>query len=428
MKLSCRPINMSILLVFVWAMSQSLAQNITPSPFPPTTVTPIFDVNGAVGSPDAVTFWNAPDLNNSLMFVTGPSDAKAEMHQFPFGNNELAAVPLPGKVIGSVADSEHDRLYVRVGKEIIGLQIPGFKEVIRFGSPYLGSGEENPLDLCRLHDERILVYTSEGSDMLGFDTRDGSLVYRFSTRCSEIETFVCDGFRNEISIHNENGPHIDLYTLDGTFITEYGVGNFQNEAEGATIYSIAEEDAYPTGEGYILFSEENEAPTRIRVFRRSDKTYLGLIEVEGVGGTDGMGNTQQRSQRYPMGVLAINNGNKTTAIVPWDHIFRRTRQYSTSSVGQKSSLATPSQFELKQNHPNPFNPSTTIEFALSEHSVVSLSVYDLLGNKIATLVEGALDAGSHHVQMDAKNLSSGIYVYRLEVNGFSQVKKFTVMK
>ncbi|MCB0303474.1 MAG: T9SS type A sorting domain-containing protein [Calditrichaeota bacterium] len=85
-------------------------------------------------------------------------------------------------------------------------------------------------------------------------------------------------------------------------------------------------------------------------------------------------------------------------------------------------------FELKQNYPNPFNPSTTIEYDLKQAAKVTLEVYNLLGEKMLTLVNGKQNAGSHRVEFDAANLASGIYFYKLSVDNVSATKKMMLMK
>ncbi len=83
---------------------------------------------------------------------------------------------------------------------------------------------------------------------------------------------------------------------------------------------------------------------------------------------------------------------------------------------------------LFQNVPNPFNPTTTIAFELAEQGFTTLKVYDILGREVATLVSGTLEAGNHAVTFDASHLVSGVYVYRLESNGFTAVQKMVLAK
>jgi hypothetical protein len=89
----------------------------------------------------------------------------------------------------------------------------------------------------------------------------------------------------------------------------------------------------------------------------------------------------------------------------------------------------PDGFLLYQNYPNPFNPRTIIEFQIPELRFVTLKVYDVLGNVVATLVNEEKTAGDYTVDFNANNLSSGIYFYKLEAgNSFVEVKKMIFMK
>lgn len=88
----------------------------------------------------------------------------------------------------------------------------------------------------------------------------------------------------------------------------------------------------------------------------------------------------------------------------------------------------PLQFTLEQNYPNPFNPSTKIKFGLAENTNVKLSVYNILGELVATLVNNQLAAGFYEVEFDAASLPSGMYVYSIETPTFKEVKKMMLMK
>jgi hypothetical protein len=88
----------------------------------------------------------------------------------------------------------------------------------------------------------------------------------------------------------------------------------------------------------------------------------------------------------------------------------------------------PTQFALKQNYPNPFNPTTNIQFDLPESGNYSLKVYNLLGQEVATLVNGALNAGVHSVNFDASKLTSGMYIYQLSGNNVNLTRKMLLMK
>jgi parallel beta-helix repeat protein len=85
-------------------------------------------------------------------------------------------------------------------------------------------------------------------------------------------------------------------------------------------------------------------------------------------------------------------------------------------------------YHLDQNFPNPFNPSTTIEFDLPKTSEVTLKIFNILGEEVTTLVSDRLSAGSYSYEWDASNLASGVYLYRLEAEGYVETKKMILMK
>jgi len=88
----------------------------------------------------------------------------------------------------------------------------------------------------------------------------------------------------------------------------------------------------------------------------------------------------------------------------------------------------PKDFVLHQNYPNPFNPSTTIKYAVPKTSLVNIKVYDLTGQEVATLVNEMKETGTYEMKFDARNLASGVYIYRMIAGDFSSVKKMNVLK
>jgi hypothetical protein len=88
----------------------------------------------------------------------------------------------------------------------------------------------------------------------------------------------------------------------------------------------------------------------------------------------------------------------------------------------------PTEFALMQNYPNPFNPTTNIKFALPKESNVTMRVYNVLGEEVATLVNKVMPAGFHTVNFDASRLSNGMYIYRIEADNFVSVKKMLLVK
>ena len=86
------------------------------------------------------------------------------------------------------------------------------------------------------------------------------------------------------------------------------------------------------------------------------------------------------------------------------------------------------EFNLHQNYPNPFNPSTKIKYSIINKAMVIIKVYDILGNEIKTLVNEEKTIGNYEIEFDGRNLSSGIYLYRMQAGNFSDTKKLILIR
>ncbi|MCZ6704160.1 MAG: T9SS type A sorting domain-containing protein [Ignavibacteria bacterium] len=116
-----------------------------------------------------------------------------------------------------------------------------------------------------------------------------------------------------------------------------------------------------------------------------------------------------------------------------DRYYYRLKQIDNDGTFEYSDIITvevgvPDNFYLSQNYPNPFNPQTRIDFTIPEKLVVTLRVYNILGELVTELIHEEKDAGSYSIIFDASNLSSGIYVYRLETSDFIDLRKMTLLK
>ncbi len=136
------------------------------------------------------------------------------------------------------------------------------------------------------------------------------------------------------------------------------------------------------------------------------------------------------SSEWPAGTTY--NGvtfSDVTGSISWIPIFHR----GALDVKEVNTPAKPTVFSLAQNYPNPFNPTTLIRFSLPKDSYVKLEVYNILGQKVKTLVNEKLTAGVKEVSWDGKgakgmSVASGIYFYRIKADTFSDVKKMVVLK
>jgi len=118
--------------------------------------------------------------------------------------------------------------------------------------------------------------------------------------------------------------------------------------------------------------------------------------------------------------LVADSGNRK--------VFTAVMDNPVATPIEDNNAAQVSEFKLYQNYPNPFNPSSTIRFDLANSEFVSLSIYSILGQKVATLVNENLAAGSHEFMWDASELASGSYLYKISTGSFNQTKMMTLVK
>jgi hypothetical protein len=134
-----------------------------------------------------------------------------------------------------------------------------------------------------------------------------------------------------------------------------------------------------------------------------------------------------KSDPTDIGFVTIRQGSGTAAPAMMIDGIRITKAWANVTPVEEYTLL-PSTYFLSQNYPNPFNPSTVIKYQVPQNSFVNISVYDLLGNKISTLVNQDKAAGSYELKFDASNLPSGIYFYTIQTGSFTQTKKMILMK
>jgi len=127
--------------------------------------------------------------------------------------------------------------------------------------------------------------------------------------------------------------------------------------------------------------------------------------------------------------LGLTDTNQVTAYYVTKPFFTNFPFGSITNTGNNTQV--PYIYSLSQNYPNPFNPVTLIRFSLAKDGFVKIKVYDIIGKEVATLINGFKTAGDYQVEFDIKdigNLSSGVYLYKIEAGEFSDIKKMTLIK
>ncbi|HLG33072.1 MAG TPA: T9SS type A sorting domain-containing protein, partial [Ignavibacteriaceae bacterium] len=145
-------------------------------------------------------------------------------------------------------------------------------------------------------------------------------------------------------------------------------------------------------------------------------------EFEKVGYVAGFGTTTE-TKTYNYTDEKVNSGSYSYRLKQID--FDGSYEYSPEV---EVDVITPIEYVLEQNYPNPFNPNTTIKYSIPEDGFVKLAVYNLLGEEVTTLVNNTQKAGRYEVGFDGSELSSGVYIYRIETSNFTSSKKLMLMK
>jgi photosystem II stability/assembly factor-like uncharacterized protein len=241
-----------------------------------------------------------------------------------------------------------------------------------------------------------------------FRTIDGGISY------TNITGILPDRFPSDIAV--------DPFDDSIVYVTFYGFGS-------GHIFKSTD-----SGDSWIDISDnlpDIPAPAVIIDPNNTNHVYVGT-DVGVFVSTTGGGNWQDFNDGLPDVVQAMDL-NYTTVNNVIRVMTHGNGAYERKFLSQIVSVseddpATVSDFKLEQNYPNPFNPTTNFELWISDFGFVSLKVYDVLGNEIATLINEELPSGTHKVEFDGTALPSGAYFYRLETGNYVETKKMVLLK
>ena len=355
----------------------------------------------------------------------------------------------------------------------LGIPVSNHLTTPAIGKPPVGyspRGLNNNIQ-CFNNSNADVVYTATNGNRIGF--LNGSVI---------------DEFQDGIAIFNRNGrpsKPVGYYVPDGTY--SVNLTRVKDSSDGAYVtvfkddlvygYMRANNDSLLTdklhlGVGFSVASSDltvknvalqviAQLDSSERIFavrnmqlRQSDSLYMKevsqsdlMLKNYGTGKTYDL-SLDQRSgtgQQVFENITVALQANSTHTIVPnWTNLELPVSIYidlgnndtiddtifvnNTVDVDDHRSLEMPMEYNLAQNYPNPFNPSTQIEYSLPRATHVKLSVYNLLGQLIATLVDEERPAGRFSVEWNGNNVSSGVYFYRLEAAQFVKTMKLVLLR
>jgi len=213
----------------------------------------------------------------------------------------------------------------------------------------------------------------------------------------------------------DDGTNGDATAGDSIFtlVYEYPAGTAKNLVGKFGINGYDNEGGFGANQNFAITEGTQTINAIFGAIRQADGTF-----------TDDNGpviNDQDFSQAYDPYILIDNDATPPTAV-----IVRSGGEADNDPTSVEGTGVVPTTAELRPNYPNPFASATTFEYAIAEAGHVSLTVYDLMGRRVATLVDGTQAADTYRVSFDASELASGVYVVRLMVGDTVQSRKLTV--
>ena len=255
-------------------------------------------------------------------------------------------------------------------------------------------------------DGNILLSSRHLSEITKINRQTGAIIWRLGGVNNQF-TFVNDtlGFSYQHAIRRLSNGHISLFD-NGDFHTP--------QVSRAVEYAL---------------DEQNKIATLVWQYRNTPDVF-GYA----------MGNAQRLDNGNT--VICWGAGNPTVTEVAPDgtklyemtfdigvYSYRAFRlNWPPTAVTTAPGKDTPTSYMLAQNFPNPFNPTTTIQFSIAQQSLVRLEVFNMLGERIATLVDQVRPAGSYSERFDGTQLASGVYLYRLKAGSFTTTQKMVLLR
>ncbi len=267
----------------------------------------------------------------------------------------------------------------------------------------------------------VKVYQPDFMGLTEFTIDDSGVLYLAGTGMA---------FQTTIIKSTDNGN-----TWSATDLTDFFILD-NLTSHGSSLYMTFSGNVYTSvdmGLNWNQLSNGGWGTTGLAALEINSMGKIFLAAATGVFVSDDNGNSwTQESSGLPQNIsfnnLILDNDEFLYGLTFYDGIFRSTRSTLTSIAG--ININSPSGFKLEQNYPNPFNPETVISYSLFETGFVTLKVYDILGNEVATLVNQKQNPGTYNYQLSTVNyqLSSGLYFYKLESGNFTETRSMVLIK
>lgn len=215
----------------------------------------------------------------------------------------------------------------------------------------------------------------------------------------------------------DNGENTLVFDLPTTDIDQNVIFSFAAKDEGAADELILDYSTNPEGNNWTTDGIDN---SKLQLSESYQKYSILFSDIE----------STRDNEAFKIRIcfdgpdMTAEDGNRVT----FNNFSLETTDKSVVTTTDDYTDNLPQTVELEQNFPNPFNPSTTISYQLPRQSSVKLTVYNMIGQKVKLLADEVQGAGNHSMVFDASNLSSGVYIYRLDTEHTSMTQKMTLIK
>lgn len=292
----------------------------------------------------------------------------------------------------------------------------------------------------------LCTYLDQSGDTAIFVGCDGGGVYRSTDQgatWAKVNTGLTDG---HIYVLGQSGTNLYAGTFFGPFVSTDmgdnwtaintglpGVGIYSFAAEGTHLFLGTLQGVFVSANNGSSWSHADTGLSDPRVYALAafgTDLFAGTAAGVFVSTDNGAYWTSTNSGSmgaYAVHALAISDKNLFAGTYYGVGIWKRPLSEMVTFVGNAGTHG-PVTFSLGQNFPNPFNPSTIITYQLAKNEYVVLRVFDMLGRKVATLVDGRQAAGDHSVTFNAGNLPSDVYLYRLVAGAFHATGKLLLLR
>lgn len=270
-----------------------------------------------------------------------------------------------------------------------------------------------------LQEEKIVTFRTETTEIASGNIVDGFESYNNWVQPTESEySYNLDPYNTYVNIQG-------LKKAEGTSSIQLDY-YFTQDSAACVLYNTLEPNVGSDGEFGLWIFGDNSGNNVEFAFKTSNRIEVEVTPINWTGWkfkSVDLGEIEPGSEKSFLWVALKNAGiGNDSGVVYFDGI------QNNVVTGVEDNNEIPLVYSLGQNYPNPFNPVTKISFSIPESGSVKLEVFNILGQKVASLVNEKMNAGIHEVDFNASQLSSGVYLYRIDAAGFSSVKKMMLLK